>query len=76
MATEPIRLPALRRSVDCRRGDLYDYSVRCPVCNRWILVRFETGMSEIRAERAACRCFQTYETSGSTVVFLFVPPVQ
>lgn len=46
--------------------------MRCPNCNRHVLVRFAEGMSEVRAERAACRCFQSYEVCGSEVFFRFV----
>lgn len=67
-----IRLPALRRHVDSRLFIGNDYSMRCPNCNRHVLVRFAEGMSEVRAERAACRCFQSYEVCGSEVFFRFV----
>lgn len=69
----PIRLLAIRRNVDSRLFSGSDYTTRCPLCNRHILVRFGIGMSEVRAERSACRCFQKYEVVGSDVFVVFIP---
>jgi hypothetical protein len=71
----PVRLLGLRKHVDSRWFDGSDYMVRCPICNRHNLVRISAGvMSEVRAERSSCRCFQSYEIVGNDVFFLFVIP--